>query len=464
MRYEKIKFKDFSSGELDQYEDEIGIQSSDRVILENKTLNSCYQLKNTVHQNYKDFFAILNPSDNLRYVLTVRSSDYHLCLYTAQAGIGSLTLYKDFGAGSSGLHLFYFNDLVIVIYVVGGVYYLSYSSTPSISGSWVTILFNLGYLEIIEYQDKIYALKNYGAYSGFSDLYVSEDGINYKLIKSNIPGTSFLIVGNTLLTYAHNRSTTLYKINSDYSFDVFLKGFSYYGTSILFNDFLFYFDEHIIDSYTPIQLSTLYTLSEDGTITKFKQFPYNILPKFIGKTSEKIFFYFYDNGQYHIYSINKNGAIIKEYKFSSHEFYLYYLLSDSTSTDLLGYDETGDPIFSIQVWSDKEKKRVIESGFETIIVDDGEIIPKQIIIKHDPLLVGTSVQVYFRKDKSTSWGSVVLTSNISASIKKVYNFPKNTKCDYIEFKVLMKTSDTSKYINNPELIFLYQRVGLPNSK
>lgn len=464
MRYEKIKFKDFSSGELDQYEDEIGIQSSDRVLLENKTLNSCYQLKNTVHQNYEDFLAMLNPSDNLRYILTVRSSDNHLCLYTAQAGIASLTLYKDFGAGLARRGLFYFNDLVVVRYLVNNTYYFSYSSTPNISGSWVTVPCNQGYLKLIEYQNKIYALKNYNSYSGFSDLYVSGDGINYQLIKSNVPGTSFLVVGNTLLTYAHNRSNKLYKINSDYSFDVFLNSFSYNATSVSFNDFLFYFDSHTIDHYTPIELSTLYTLSEDGTITKFKQFPYNILPEFIGKTSEKIFFYFYDTGQYHIYSINKNGAIIKEYKFTSHEFYLYYLLSDSISTDLLGYDETGDPIFSIQVWSDKEKKRVLESGFETIIVDEGEIIPKQIIIKHDPLLVGTSVEVYFRKDKSTSWGSVVLTSNISGSIKKVYNFPKNTKCDYIQFKVLMKTSDTSKYINNPELVFLYQRVGLTNSK
>lgn len=468
MRYEKIKFKDFSAGELDQYSDEIGIQSSDKVILENKTLNSCYQLEKTEFSGYSDLSgAFLHPYDNRRYILTTRDSDNHLCLFSFPAGTGTLTLYKDFGVDCNGISLSYFKGLTIVKYSLSGVYYLAYTDTPNISASWIIIPFPLEGLTTTTYQDKKIALKSLGYYSDVSDLYTSDDGINYNLKKSNFPGTSLINIGESLFSYSSRRSMTLYKINSDFSTEVFKRGFKF--TSIAgFNDILFYTYTQYIAFYPSIlYITTMYTMTEDGTISIFKVFPEHIYPEFIGSTHDKLYFYVSTNtspSTIDIYSIDKNGAIIKEYSYSDDNSYLWYLLSDSSSNDFLSYDETGEPIFAVQLFTDKAKNRVSDSGFETTIVDKGEILPKQIILKHDPLITGTSVEVYARKDKATSWGSIILTSNTAGSIKKKYTFPKNTKCDYIQYKIIMKTTDTTKYVNNIELEFLYQKCGLANSQ
>ena len=111
-------------------------------------------------------------------------------------------------------------------------------------------------------------------------------------------------------------------------------------------------------------------------------------------------------------------------------------------------------------------KKFYSTGYaETEIQDLGEISPKQIILKHDPLPANSSLKLYFRKDKDSSWGTVLDTFTTLDSVKNIYSFPKGFGAvDFSQFKCELLTSDNISTPFAVSLEFLYLPIGLANSK
>lgn len=102
--------------------------------------------------------------------------------------------------------------------------------------------------------------------------------------------------------------------------------------------------------------------------------------------------------------------------------------------------------------------------FETSILDEGEIIPIQLILRHKPLPANTSVKVYVKKDHAGSW-TLLLTSNTVASVKKKYDFANGYGVmDFAQFEIELLTTDASVTPDDVQLTFLYSPTGLENAK
>lgn len=97
---------------------------------------------------------------------------------------------------------------------------------------------------------------------------------------------------------------------------------------------------------------------------------------------------------------------------------------------------------------------------ETPIISDGEMIPKQVILRHKPLVTGTSAKVYIKKDLAAAW-TLLLTSNTVGAVKKEYTFANGYGIsDFFEFKIELITTDNSVSPDILSLDFLYVPVGL----
>jgi len=161
-----------------------------------------------------------------------------------------------------------------------------------------------------------------------------------------------------------------------------------------------------------------------------------------------------------IYKLTDDGSIFKMFSFNH---------SKSSYTD--GGQKIGDDYFFAVVTQDlpynyKIYKNTIYSlsgNLETSIFEAGEIVPKQLIVRHKPLLTGTSVKIYHKFNHSSSY-TLDITSNVEGAVKAKYNFPTGTICDFYQFKIELLTSDSSKTPDDVELEFLYLPIGLENSK
>ena len=103
---------------------------------------------------------------------------------------------------------------------------------------------------------------------------------------------------------------------------------------------------------------------------------------------------------------------------------------------------------------------ILSGTMETSAVNEGEIIPKQLILRHDPLTANTSIKIYAKKDFASSW-TLLLTSNTTGAIKKKYNFANNYGiADFMEFKVELITTLNTISPKFLSLKLLYVPVGL----
>lgn len=102
--------------------------------------------------------------------------------------------------------------------------------------------------------------------------------------------------------------------------------------------------------------------------------------------------------------------------------------------------------------------------FETPILDEGEIIPIQLILRHKPLPANTTVNVYVKNNYNASWG-LLLVSNTTGSVKKKYNFVNGYGIfDFVQFEIELLTSDTAVSPDDVQLEFLYSPTGLENAR
>ena len=119
------------------------------------------------------------------------------------------------------------------------------------------------------------------------------------------------------------------------------------------------------------------------------------------------------------------------------------------------------PPYSYKFYTDSQYNA--SGNLESSIYEKGEIVPKQLILRHKPLLANTSVKVYYKFDHSAAY-TLVLTSNTTGAIKKKYTFPAGTIFDFAQFKIELITTDATKTPEDVQLEFLYLPVGLENAK
>ena len=103
--------------------------------------------------------------------------------------------------------------------------------------------------------------------------------------------------------------------------------------------------------------------------------------------------------------------------------------------------------------------------FETPILDEGEIIPIQLILRHKPLPSYTTVvNVYIKNNYNSSWG-LLFVSNTAGSVKKKFNFVNGYGVfDFVQFEIELTTSDPAVSPDDVQLEFLYSPTGLENAK
>lgn len=90
-------------------------------------------------------------------------------------------------------------------------------------------------------------------------------------------------------------------------------------------------------------------------------------------------------------------------------------------------------------------------------------VAKQLILIHDPLPANASIEVFYKIDGASAWGSAVITSDTLNSVRKVYDIPKGSEFSKIQAKIEYKTSDNLETPKNAKLYLLYSPIGLSNS-
>ena len=171
-----------------------------------------------------------------------------------------------------------------------------------------------------------------------------------------------------------------------------------------------------------------------------------------------------------------NGSTI-EYKHLfviNNELGLFYNYSLTTNYSYIaGFKHLGENYLQLlnfgspdkfQIERDNTHKHKTSGYMVTSIIDEGEIVPKQIKVKNDRLPADTKVLVYVKKDKAIAWGSAVLTSDADNAVSKSYAFPSGDRLDFISFKLQLETTDVDVSPENVQLEFIYKPLGLEHAK
>lgn len=192
----------------------------------------------------------------------------------------------------------------------------------------------------------------------------------------------------------------------------------------------------------------------------------------LGRHNNKVYFsltFKYNDSGYKndcmIFSINQENFVLPEYKIdlaiaADQEWTFFHLYSFGTGFYLL---LDSDPA---KVYDDSYLERYRDTAeIVTSIIDTIDLIPRQVIVRHKPLADGASVKVYEKQDHASSWGSAIINSNTANSIRKTYDYAKGSKCDYLQFKIEINSTDDD--VSAPEdvqLEFLYQESGMSKAK
>lgn len=155
---------------------------------------------------------------------------------------------------------------------------------------------------------------------------------------------------------------------------------------------------------------------------------------------------------YDIFKIDGDGHLFKEYADAG------AILSGLKFKD---YD-----IFMTQYDTVKKSKNYKLAGtIDLPIIDEGDIVPVALIVRHKPLVAGTVVKVYAKKDQNSSWGSALIVSNTTSAVKKEYKYPNgSTRCCFFQAEIELTTNNSANSPEDVSLEFVYLPTGLKNAK
>ena len=375
----------------------------------------------------------------------------HAVLYKCNLG-NAPTLVKDFGAGLPDQIILH-KDRIIVQFENDTTGDLEWYQTTSPTGTWTAIPelknHSMNDWEILNDEIYITILTGYAS-TGKSNIYISRDnGITFSLLFTQAPVQS-LYVANGFL---YGKSGDMYVMENETwrLVEKNVKG-----------------SVHIVDEkLKAIDYHNIYIFNGDKFEIE-RTFEENKYLSFEGVSKYKTFFSIRSDAEgglsnYSLYSYDTRGVLIKEKEFLNKDadwgiFGVFFVID---TTYIITKNETN---LITEIWNDYNPKYVDNGYFQTTIIDKGEIVPKQLILRHDPLLTGSTVKVYTKKDQASSWENAIITSNTVGGIKKKYNYPAGAIHDFTEFKVELITTDTTKTPKNIKLEFLYLPIGLENAK
>lgn len=459
-----MKMANLSGGEGQRYfEEEIKFFQSQKVQIDLRSKRiklggklSSNALATIQNEKYVPLFSFLS------------TLNYHLAVVQAT---GDVRLYKSTGAGAFSTAytftaengedevygLFRYKDKLIASFMDSSTDYVFYYSTsPSSAWTKITTLPNELFKNFLIIDNVLYLFTT-------GSIYTSTDGITFTLyltmptnvlIKSIDFFDGFIYISTYQLSFGFKYS--LMRIENDEL--VFLRNFPDESIILASSDFLYIF---IKSSIRPR------VLSFDGASYKlfydFREF--SVIPNALAplvNTDDKFYFMVGflvgSDQQEHIYSIVKDKAVFREFSFANNEFIRSMYDIDDVLYSLITLDE-GDPVSS-KIYNDDAVEFEALGSLESSILDVGEVVPIQAILRHKPLSASTSVKLYVKKNQASSWGSAVLTSDTDDAVNKKYRFPKSSIYDFIQFKIELITTDDTVTPEDVQLIFLYKPLGL----
>jgi hypothetical protein len=462
QRFETIRFGTFAKGEtLSEFSEnpslsissKLQLNKNDRIklapLFEKHTIGSAY-----FYGSGDKIWGEYNEQGTIYFFIAVNvAGTDHAYLYSYD-GSAAPTLRKDFGAGLPE-QIIFSKDHIIVQFLSDATGDLEWywSKTPTVSGSWTNIVAmdNKTMLDWARVDSRIYAtVQNGSLTTKKADLYISDDdGETWTLHQSTAPVQ--LLVESSGFLYGYTAKGAL-RVMENNTWRLVDRSIGYGTLHDIGGLLRLYGFDKVIREF-------------DGlSIRKTRTIPISERPYYVGETNTGSFFkYLNSSNEYVVYFVDRDGVLMAFASFAS--------MPDPNQLKGL-LRSTGDVYFAltnddnagtVSIHSNYAGKYEGAGNMETENVDKGEIIPKQLIVKHDPLPASTSVKVYYQFNKSGSY-TLVLTSDTDGAVKKAYTFTAGTKIDLAKFKVQLETTDATKTPENISLEFLFVPVGITNAK
>lgn len=445
MRYQSKYFKDFSGGEGQKFltEDKSQYHASSKIQVSRLTKKIALQ-RDLTSNNLAFSMVNRNVASDGTYIYTLVSDSGTYKLYRSSDG-ETWSLRFTFGATyTDNSRMGYYNG-ILFIFFGGGTGYIATSTDAGASWSY-----NAGKpIEnnqlMVSYFPVLgdYLYYEYGGGSGptivktkdfvtVSTVYAFGEDVDMEQTVE-FDGFIYFVVDNTLYRLEYNKAV---KVRSFHGYPtiiplgpgamaVMVRGTDYVRTLIY--DGAEFTEFERLEGYT--SATPLFEAEGFGYFTLTAAGP-----------------------TYDIFKIDGEGRIFKEYtNVGAIEIGLRFKDYDV----FLTYGNTAK----------KAENYVLAGTIDLPIVDEGEIIPVGLAVRHKPLTNGAAVNLYVKKDQATSWGSAVLANSTANSVKKRYKYPNaGSVVDFFQIRAELTTNSASYSPEDVSVEFLYLPAGLKNAK
>jgi hypothetical protein len=315
--------------------------------------------------------------------------------------------------------------------------------------------------------DKLYIISKKG-------IYYTTDGINYSeyLEFSEEKGKiyNFFHLDGFFYFYEILGTNNIYRVGPNKSVDLIFSNSSERIDCAPLEDTFFVVDTRsdklVFHKYDNISLKKFVEIDLYQDFMKTDETPFI---KFLGEHDSKLYYdltviYFIENDGFknasYIFSIDKNGVIKAEFDFTSE---LLANNNENTFFQLFSYGYG----FYLFTQDDNVLIYKIQDGIyydscyiETSVSQMPDSVPKQLRLFHNPMPDGAKIEVYEKQDFASSW-TKILTSDTANAIKKVYDYPKGSNFDYIQYKIMIYSNVANDdFAKNANLELLYLPKGL----
>lgn len=449
-RYKKVEFKNFSKGQTkNEFDDPSFYKAINNIAVDENTqklsLLPALDSTNINDDGYGDAFA---ENGTYAFSLVYTTASDFSNLYRSTDGITFTKIY-DFPATSIPISLFAIDKQIVAFLEVGALIKVAVSSNNGTSFTITTVPNDYKITKITK-KDGLY----YGhAITTGASILTSTDFINWTVVLLTSIDETIYGLRNFKGFIHYTLQENFYRLEND--LPVLIKSFKNqtYSENIGEKGYLITEGQgtniniHIYDGEETKKFGPISGLG-DTAIVLFSTENYAIIAVFTFATSALYTFYkvFFDGSIFKIYSLTVDYSPTGGGNFKG--------------LDLIQHTDTVGS--TLQIY--RSEDYVLSGTFETTIQDLGEHIPIAIILKHNPLSASTSVKMYKKSDRASSWGSALFTSDVDGAVKYIYKFPAGTKQDFIEFKIELITTDLTKAPKDIQFEFLYLPSGLETSK
>lgn len=447
MRYKSKKFYNFLGGEGQEYISENGKYLRSSGVRISQTTGKLRLLEDVTYAELTD--NVNNPrciaqDGTYVFVLTYDSSASRSKLYRSSDGV-SFSLVYTFSATFGQAHMLASYGKYLVAFSVDGYVATSYNSNGTGWNTEVAYSFSAPYSALV-FGGAFFVADN-------TSFYISVDGLNYtkyaNIFDNPLQETDleFMAGMSGFLYYIENY--TLFRFENGQR--VAIRRFPFLARIMsLGDDMLFIFG--------PVGSDVSMFLFDGDTFTELNPLVVvggnpNFLSPLYSFGQNAMFVY----GDTEIYQITHEGAVFRMYSLPTGKVATCGVRFKNS--DLISTQGTAN---KVQIYRNYNYRTA--GVFETSILDEGEVIPVQLILRHKPLPANTAVNVYVKNNYNVSW-EFLFTSNTAGSVKKKYNFANGYGIfDFVQFEIELVTTDSAVTPDDVQLEFLYSPTGLENAR